>query len=633
MKDGLFKYYSRNGHEFDLSALLTPLIKFKAVAHSIILDGEMMVYDKAEKRYHTKGETAHDVKYLRDMNSNFRPCFVAFDVLLFNDKSYLSRPYSERKELLGQLFDDREGVIVKTVPIRIRDVDHMVSLFNKAIENEEEGIILKDAQSIYKPGERMGGWYKVKPDYFDGALVKDFDCVVIGGYYKNPYTQNYVQRYMLGAVEKAEDGMMNIYAIGEVVHGITFQERMKISDRLKTQAIEHNGEAEVHFDGGKIFFGRNKPHFWLPPKNSIVLECRVSELARSHEQYSEYTFRFPRIAFVRTDKIWEESCTMKEFQEMCKSGDDGKVKKTVQRAANVQDLTSPTTRKRKSDKSMASVIAKFGCPSNEFDDVEVVDQVLEGKEFCVMTTNLNLPTTDEMRRMIIKHGGINTMHPRKGKTFAIIAGLMTKNVESYKKDNHYNIIKADWLVKNFSGEMDKVHTEMPKIRPVIDLVCTTDAMKESLKDLYDEYGNSYTERFASVGDFKEFFKTVKPNKAVSDEQLRELDLELEAFGLKNKNFFRCVSAAFLTLNNKNYILEHSKEILEYHAGKIKELKEAAKDETINIIVDDREDINGIMQQLNVNGIQQTQLINFRWILKSSDAGKLLDKTEFILPSA
>lgn len=633
MKDGLFKYYSRNGHEFDFSALLTPLVKFKAVAHSIILDGEMMVYDKTEKRYHTKGETTQDVKYLKDKNSNFRPCFVAFDVLLFNDKCFLNRPYSERKELLGQLFDDREGVIMKTVPIRIRDVDHMVSLFNKAIENEEEGIILKDAQSIYKPGERMGGWYKVKPDYFDGALVKDFDCVVIGGYYKNPYTQNYVGRYMLGAVEKADDGTMNIYAIGEVVHGITVQERMKISDRLKPNAIEHNGEAEAEFDGGKIFFGRNKPHFWLPPNKSIVLECRVSELAKSNEQYTEYTFRFPRIAVVRTDKIWEESCTMKEFQEMCNSGDDGKVKKTVQRAANVQDLTSPTTRKRKSDTSLASVIANFCCPSNEFDDVKVVDQVLEGKEFCVMTTNLNLPTIDEMRRMIIKHGGTNTMHPRKGKTFAIIAGLMTKHVESYKKDKHHNIIKADWLVKNFGGEMDKAHTEMPKIRPVIDLVFSTDAMMESLKDFYDEYGNSYTERFPSLDDFKEFFKTVRPNKAVSDARLRELDLELEAAGLKNNNFFRCVSAAFLTLNNKNYIFEHSKEVLEHHAGKIKELKDAANDETINIIVDEREDFKGIIHQLDVNGIQQVELINFRWILDSSDAGKLLDKAEYILPSA
>lgn len=223
MKDGAFRYYSRNGHEYSegFNMLLTPLIQFTPVVHSIILDGEMLVFDKNKRRYHTKGETAVDVKHMKDQTSNLRPCFCAFDVLLYNDQDIMKQPYLQRNQLLSQLFKDREGVMVKSVCSRIRDVEHMLDLFNAAVENEEEGIVLKDAQSIYKPGDRTGGWYKVKADYFDGEVVKEFDCIIIGGYFDNVYTKNYIRRYMVGAVEKSEDGTYNVYAVGEVCLTLT----------------------------------------------------------------------------------------------------------------------------------------------------------------------------------------------------------------------------------------------------------------------------------------------------------------------------------------------------------------------------------------------------------------------------
>ena len=34
-------------------------------------------------------------------------------------------------------------------------------LLNEAIDNREEGIVVKDPDSIYKPNARKGGWLKV----------------------------------------------------------------------------------------------------------------------------------------------------------------------------------------------------------------------------------------------------------------------------------------------------------------------------------------------------------------------------------------------------------------------------------------------------------------------------------------
>lgn len=42
-----------------------------------------------------------------------------------------------------------------------------------AIDNREEGIIVKDPLSIYKPNSRYSGWYKIKPEVnvFKNSLI------------------------------------------------------------------------------------------------------------------------------------------------------------------------------------------------------------------------------------------------------------------------------------------------------------------------------------------------------------------------------------------------------------------------------------------------------------------------------
>ena len=56
----------------------------------------------------------------------------------------------------------------------------MVEALNAAIDRQEEGLVLKDPLSRYRPNERRAGWVKVKPDYVD-SLVDDLDLLIIGG--------------------------------------------------------------------------------------------------------------------------------------------------------------------------------------------------------------------------------------------------------------------------------------------------------------------------------------------------------------------------------------------------------------------------------------------------------------------
>ena len=59
----------------------------------------------------------------------------------------------------------------------------VVDSLNKAIDACDEGIMIKDPDSVYKPGSRVkSGWIKVKPEY-QKDLTDTCDLVILGGYY------------------------------------------------------------------------------------------------------------------------------------------------------------------------------------------------------------------------------------------------------------------------------------------------------------------------------------------------------------------------------------------------------------------------------------------------------------------
>ena len=59
----------------------------------------------------------------------------------------------------------------------------VIDALNDAIDRHEEGIVLKDPESVYKPGVRSkGGWLKIKPEYTN-ELMDQCDMIILGGYY------------------------------------------------------------------------------------------------------------------------------------------------------------------------------------------------------------------------------------------------------------------------------------------------------------------------------------------------------------------------------------------------------------------------------------------------------------------
>lgn len=124
-----YRYFSRKGKEYTqtfgldvATGTLTPYISrlFKQTISSAIFDGEMMVWNRDERIYHTKAENT-DVKSLRTNDSTLRPCFCIYDVLHFNGQCLIRKPYAERVRLLRTLFKEQPGFMVLSQSTRIKD--------------------------------------------------------------------------------------------------------------------------------------------------------------------------------------------------------------------------------------------------------------------------------------------------------------------------------------------------------------------------------------------------------------------------------------------------------------------------------------------------------------------------------
>jgi len=76
---------------------------------------------------------------------------------------------------------------------------------NDAIDSREEGIMVKDPESIYKPNVRKGGWYKLKPDYI-GGLMEEVDVLVVGGYFGVGSRSHMMSHFLCAVAVPAPDG-------------------------------------------------------------------------------------------------------------------------------------------------------------------------------------------------------------------------------------------------------------------------------------------------------------------------------------------------------------------------------------------------------------------------------------------
>jgi ATP-dependent DNA ligase len=128
----------------------------------LVLDGEMIVVVDGVQEFDLLSQRIHPAASRVKLLAEETPAaFVAFDLLAKASKSLLERPYAQRREQLEQVIAD---------PVQLTPVTPDRAAAGGWLTGVSEGVIAKQTDAPYRPGERVG-MLKVK-------RVRTLDAVV-----------------------------------------------------------------------------------------------------------------------------------------------------------------------------------------------------------------------------------------------------------------------------------------------------------------------------------------------------------------------------------------------------------------------------------------------------------------------
>lgn len=620
-----FKYISRNGIDYTASfgedfmtGKLTPLLQplLPNNLQSIILDGEMMVYDMQQKCYRDKGENT-DVKHL-DNRLNWRPCFVVYDVLYLNGSSLLEMPYVQRWQKVVELIStEQSGILQIMRPIKLTTAAQFQELFQQALNAQAEGVVLKKQNSIYKPGIRNGGgWYKIKADYITG-LTTEFDLLVIGGFYNRART--FIQSFLLGVLKYNAETQYEVYSVGKVDNRT--RQRATLNDALKQHWQDCKREPPPCWYHYKQSSAEGRPDVWIEPNKSVILQIRATDLAPSSAFALSKSLHFPRVEMWRNDKLWHECLSLHDYMAMIQ-GERG-IKKIHKRHVELSDLTLP----QKKRKLTAAERRKLGVLSYERrfnpDEVEQYSNLFEGFSFCILSASLKTGYTPEaLKALVVTNGGKIVENPLQDSKCISVAGDITFRVETLCKSRRYNIAKLSWLVHT----CDKQELELTPI----DMICITNELESEFSKIFDKYGDSYTE-CTNADQLIRVLEGIKVEDiAVAEPSSADLEeLETMLFD-ESVDYFTNCNAVFFSIDKQT---ELAKLIFQYFGGKCFEVNvcnfQSIKYVLVNINIIDKVKLKAWISKHFKDYLGNLYVVNIAWILHSQRAKRKLDILEYM----
>ena len=203
------------------------------------------------------------------------------------------------------------------------------------IERQEEGLVCKDLDSKWVPGERDKRWIKLKPDYLP---TEDLDVVVMGGFYGTGRLRGgKIAEYLVGVVERPPvpgSDPKRVLSFTKVGTGMSAevmgQLRRKLDPHMRVAGKGHKPPAMYLVTGEAA----ERPDVWIDhPENSVVFTVKGDiRLVRTKTFRTSYSLRFPRVTAVRWEKAWTECMTEDELERKVEE-DGGVAVKAARRGA------------------------------------------------------------------------------------------------------------------------------------------------------------------------------------------------------------------------------------------------------------------------------------------------------------
>jgi ATP-dependent DNA ligase len=241
-----------------------------------VIDGEMIVVVDGVQEFDLLSQRIHPAASRVERLAKETPArFVAFDLLAEGSKVLLDRPYEKRRGRLPKVVGDA----VEVTPVTSDPEDA-----GQWLTGTSEGVVAKESNAPYKPGERTG-MMKIKRVRTADAVVMAFRFgkeegtvgSLILGMYDDGELQTVGHTSSFRAKQKRElIELLEPYRTHE--RGSGEPSRWKSDEELVWEGLRPELVCEIQFDhitGNRIRHGARFVR-WRPDKSPK--ECRIAEL-------------------------------------------------------------------------------------------------------------------------------------------------------------------------------------------------------------------------------------------------------------------------------------------------------------------------------------------------------------------
>ncbi|MEO6509061.1 MAG: ATP-dependent DNA ligase, partial [Patescibacteria group bacterium] len=322
------RLYSRNLEE--VSEMYPDVIEgvLKEVkADELIIEGEAIGYDATTDKLLPFQQTVQRKrKYdIAEKAKEIPLKLFVFELLYVDGENLLQVPFSERRKKLEKAVKPAATAAKDTILLApdttTDDPKTLDILFEDALTEGLEGMIVKKLDGIYQPGARGFNWIKFKKSY--GSNVNDtIDCLVMGyDFGKGKRADFGIGAFLVGVYDEKRDLFVTVAKIGTGLSDDEWRELQKRCQKFKTDSKPALYEVDKMM-GVDI---------WVKPE--IVVEIRADIITRSSVHTAGrvmkpsksgsafdvetpgYALRFPRLEKFR-DKKPEDSTTVKEMETL-----------------------------------------------------------------------------------------------------------------------------------------------------------------------------------------------------------------------------------------------------------------------------------------------------------------------------
>ncbi|EFJ24951.1 hypothetical protein SELMODRAFT_414166 [Selaginella moellendorffii] len=510
-------FFSRSSIDHvEFAAAMSSVICENVKASKCILDGEMVVWNRVTNKFAEFGTIHAVAKNAKDgVQSDEQLCYIVFDILYLDDCSVIHQPLCERQKLLEQkvttvpgrfelLQPDRRncgGQLWSITPQSAADVE---KFFLMTVDNREEGIVVKDFDSKWEPGDRSGKWMKLKPDY---VKESEMDVLIIGGYYGSGRRGGDVAQFLLGIAERPASGYpTKFHSFCKVGTGLSDEECRVLVDKLRPYFRKYDKNTKPPSYYVVTNNAKERPDVWIEqPDKSVLLEVKSDIRKIKSEVFaSPYSLRFPRVTRVRYDKPWNECLDIQELVRMVAEdtgagvngdGDGGRKKK-----------------QERSPKKKAPKLPLLAPHMQQTDvsGVKKVSDMLSGLVFFLV--NFKLEDKERFHKLVAEYGGKFSMNLNGDVTHVLAESPKGLLYETATKRG--DVIHSSWFMDSIAAK------ELLPLRPKY-MLHLSYKTRETLKDTLDEFGDHY---FVEVdeADMKQLFGRMRVEElSVNDKDVDE----------------------------------------------------------------------------------------------------------------